>query len=355
MPNGQHAEPQRNITALALRLAGGRQPLIDATLCTAGINVLALTGPTYMLLLYDRVLPSHGSGQLLALTLLMLLFYSLSACIDLVRQGVFARTARRVDRRLSAHVVKLMHPRTADGGGPGDGLKAVRDLDHIRVFLSGQAPSALFDLPWMPLYLGVMLLLHPLLGLLATVGAMLLGACAFIAERRSARPARAAAQTSARRWALAAALRRNAPTGQVTEFSGPLRRHWFVLNERLRDEQHAAARPMIVAAVVLRALRPALQSATLGLGAYLVMTGGCHPASMLAASILLSRALGPLETAMAHWRSLTAARDSAVQLFELQTKSPRQSAQQAPQPHAAADAQGRRDGRMQVVLRLRSA
>jgi ATP-binding cassette subfamily C protein PrsD len=353
MSSGQHAEPPRNITALALRLAGGRRPFIDAALCTAGINVLALTGPTYMLLLYDRVLPSHGSGQLLALTLLMLLFYSLSACIDLMRQGVLARAARRVDRRLSAHVVKLMHPHTVDSGGPGDGLKAVRDLDHIRIFLSGQAPSALFDLPWMPLYLGVMLLLHPLLGLLATVGAMMLGACAVIAERRSTRPARAAAQTSARRWALAAALRRDAPTGKVTEFSGPLRRHWFVLNERLRDEQHAAARPTIVAAVVLRALRPALQSATLGLGAYLVMTGACHPASMLAASILLSRALGPLETAIAHWRSMTSALDSALQLFELQTRSPLQSAWQG--PHAAADAQVPRNGRMRVVLRLRSA
>jgi ATP-binding cassette subfamily C protein len=90
-----------------------------------------------------------------------------------------------------------------------------------------------------------------------------------------------------------------------------------VLNARLRDAQDAAARPTVVSAALLRALRPSLQSAMLSLGAYLVMTGACHPAEMLAASILLARALGPLETAIAHWRCLAAARDSAAQLYAL--------------------------------------
>ncbi len=301
MREGQGAERQRNFAANALQLIGGRRPLLAAALCTAGVNVLALTGPAYMLLLYDRVLPAHAGRQLLVLTLLMLLLYGLGARLDLARHGIFAGCARRVDRRLSTQLVKRMRP------------IAVRDLDHVRAFLTGQAPAALCDLPWMPLYLGVMFLLHPLFGLLASTGAASLVACALVADRRSAAPARAAAQLAARRWA---------PVASLNPASAQACRSWLVLNARLRDAQDAAARPTVVSTALLRALRPALQSAMLGLGAYLVMTGACRPAEMLAASIMLTRALGPLETAIAHWRCLAAARDSAAQLYALLSVTP---------------------------------
>src|SRR6185503_3261733 len=97
---------------------------------TAGVNVLALTGPAYMLLLYDRVLPAHAGAQLFTLTLGMLLFYGLGARVDLARHEIFAAWARRADRRLSRQLVKRMRP------------IAVRDLDHVRAFLTGQAPAA---------------------------------------------------------------------------------------------------------------------------------------------------------------------------------------------------------------------
>jgi ABC-type protease/lipase transport system fused ATPase/permease subunit len=305
---------------------------LAAALCTAGVNVLALTGPAYMLLLYDRVLPAQAGRQLLVLTLLMLLLYGLSARLDLARHAIFAGCARRADRRLSTQLVKRMRPIT------------VRDLDHVRAFLTGQAPAALCDLPWMPLYLGVMFLLHPLFGLLASTGAVSLVTCALVADRRSATPARAAAQLAARRWALVASL--DSASAQAC-------RSWLVLNARLRDAQDAAARPTVVSAAVLRALRPALQSAMLGLGAYLVMTGACHPAEMLAASIMLARALGPLETAIAHWRCLTAARDSAAQLYALLSARP-EPAQRSPQPKPCTDA-FITVGRVQIVLRSGSA
>jgi ATP-binding cassette subfamily C protein len=332
MRAGQGAEAQRNFAAFALQLIGGRRPLLAAALCTAGVNVLALTGPAYMLLLYDRVLPAHAGGQLLALTLLMLLLYGLTARLDLARHGIFAGCARRADRRLSTLLVKRMRP------------IAVRDLDLVRAFLTGQAPAALCDLPWMPLYLGVMFLLHPLFGLLASTAAVSLIGCALVADRRSAIPARAAAQLAARRWALVASLE---------PASAQACRSWLVLNARLRDAQDAAARPTVVSAAVLRALRPSLQSAMLGLGAYLVMTGACHPAAMLAASIMLARALGPLETAIAHWRSLAAARDSAAKLYALLTASP-EPAPHPPQPKPCTGASAT-VGRVQIVLRSRNA
>lgn len=220
--------------------------MLAAALYTVAINALALTGPLYMLLLYGFVLPAHAGDKLLALTALMLVLYGLSACLDLARLGVFANCARRIDRGLS--------PRIATSGAPGP----QRDLDRIRAFFTGQAPSALCDLPWTPLYLGLMFALHALLGLLAILGAASLIACVYFAERSTRSP--------------------------------------------------------LLAGAALRALRPALQSAMLGLGAYLAMTGACHPASMFAASIMLGRTLGPLEMAIAHWRSFAAVRESAVRL-----------------------------------------
>ena len=331
MRESQGVEAQGNFAAIALQLIGGSRPLLAAAICTAGVNVLALTGPAYMLLLYDRVLPAHAGAQLLTLTLGMLLLYGLGARVDLARHEIFAACARRADRRLSRQLVKRMRP------------IAVRDLDHVRAFLSGQAPAALCDLPWMPLYVGVMFLLHPLFGLLASTGAASLIATALIADHRSAVPARAAAQLAAQRWTLVASV--NPTAAQAC-------RSWLVLNARLRDAQDAAAQPTIVSAALFRALRPALQSAMLGLGAYLVMTGACHPAKTLAASIMLARALGPLETAIAHWRCLAAARHSATQLYALLATRPESVQRSQPKPYTDASAAV---GRVQIVLRFRSA
>lgn len=261
------------VWAHAWHLVGGWRPLVTAALCTAAINALALTGPLYMLLLYGFVLPTHAGDKLLALTAaFMLVLYGLSACLDLARLSVFSGCARSVDRGLSSRIGKSV------------GLLPNRDLDQIRAFFSGQAPAALCDLPWTPLYLGLMFMLHALLGLLATIGAASLIACVYFAERSS--------------------------------------------------------RPPLLAGAVLRALRPALQSAMLGLGAYLAMTGACHPASMFAASIMLARTLGPLEMAIAHWRSFAAVRQSATRLHA-QLSAPPGNAQPSLPP------------RVQIVLRPR--
>jgi ATP-binding cassette subfamily C protein PrsD len=327
MRSSQGADTPRNFAGAALRLLGGMRVLGLAFLYTVGINVLALTGPAYMLLLYDRVLPLHDGRQLAGLTALMLVLYALGAVLDLARHGLFHNCARRLDRKLSTYAAKLASP------------LPIRDLDNIRVFLAGQAPAALFDLPWVPLYLGGIFLLHPLFGLLATAGGALLFACVVGAERRGAGPARTAAQLGAQRWASAT------PTA-IDAIEA--RRTWRRLNARLRHAQDAAARPSILAAAVLRAQRPALQSAMLGLGAYLVMIGACHPAGMLAASIMLTRVLGPLEMAIAHWRSFAVARQSAARLRALLSAPPAIAPLQPSQPRTPA-AQP-----LQIILRSRS-
>ena len=278
----------------ALRIAGGSRLLTAVFGCTAAINLMALTGPAYMAVLYDRVLNARDAQYLFGLTALMLVLYALSACLDIVRHGVLLRCAQRTDRTLSALLL----------GKRGD-ARAIADLDRLRAILGGHAPAALCDLPWVPLYLGVLFLLHPLFGLLAAMGGVLPVACLIIAERRSALPSRQAAQLSRQRSALPAAG------------PGATRTRWLLANARLREAQDATVWPTLVTAAVLRSQRAALQSAMLGLGAYLVMSGACHAPAMLAAPIILARVLGPVESAIAHWRSLAVARDSALRLYTL--------------------------------------
>lgn len=327
MPDGQLTGGKRKSMPRLTRLLGGRH-LLAVGLCTAGINILALTGPLYMLLLYGRVLPSRDTDELLTLTLLMLALYALSALLDVTRQRVFARCALRVDRWLIAGAARHMRSRP------------VHDLDQIRAFLIGHGPSALCDLPWLPFYLAAMFLLHPLFGLLAAGAALSVAGCLLVAERMTGEPAQRAARTAEQRWKVAAALSREAGCPAPAN-----RQAWIALNARLRDEQDAAARPAMMAAAVVRALRPALQSATLGLGIYLAMVGACADASILAAAIVLPRVLAPLEMAIAHWRSFKAARRSAARLHSLMPQSPSLSAR----PPSSATRGG-----VHIILRKRS-
>jgi ATP-binding cassette subfamily C protein len=269
----------------------GRRKLIAVAACTVGINALSLAGPLYMLLLYDRVLPTRDLGALLVLTSIMLMFYAGGAAFDLARQRIFAGSARRLDLKLAAQTARRL------GGTP------VRDLDQVRIFLVGHGPPALCDLPWLPFYAAAMFALHPLFGVLACAAASTIAGCLLIAARLSRIPELCAARHAERRWRNMSAL------------ASPARqRSWFQQHARLRREQHAAAQPTMVAAVTIRALRPALQSVTLGLGVYLAMTGACAPASILAASIIMPRVIGPLELVLMHWPGLKAARASAHRL-----------------------------------------
>jgi ATP-binding cassette, subfamily C, bacterial PrsD len=329
MRDRQRTERPTDFLAAALRVAGGSRLLAAAFVCTAGINLLALTGPVYMALLYDRVLHARNAQYLVGLTALMLVLYALSACLDIVRHGVLLRCAQRTDRTLSA----LLLAKRGNAGG-------IADLDRLRGILGGHAPAALCDLPWVPLYLYGLFLLHPLFGLLAAIGGVLPAACLIIGERRSAGPARQAAQLNMQRCALP-------PYG-----STGTRSRWMLLNTRLREAQDAIVWPTLVMAAVLRSQRAALQSAMLGLGAYLVTSGTCHAPAMLAAPILLARVLGPLESAIAHWRSLAAAHDSALRLYTLLTVAADQPSLPAPPMRTNGSAAV---PRVQIILRSSGA
>jgi ATP-binding cassette subfamily C protein len=298
-------------------LARCRTAIVSVGVFSGLINVLALTGSIYMLQLYDRVLPSHSVPTLIGLTIVMLMLYAGFGVLDMVRTRIMSRIGLRIDRSLRERVfaaVLLLPLRVRQSA---DGLRPVRDLDQVRAFLSGAGPIALFDLPWMPFYLGIVYLLHPWLGALAMAGALVLIGLTILTEARSRAPTRLATETAVARQAFGEASRRNAEVVCALGMGSRLASLWNGLNEKHLTHQVGAADAAAGYGSTSKVLRMVLQSAVLGLGAYLVIRGEATAGVMIAASILTSRALAPIEIAIANWRGFIAARQSTAHLSRL--------------------------------------
>jgi PrtD family type I secretion system ABC transporter len=278
------------------------------------LNLLALTGSLYMLQVYDRVLPSRSVPTLVGLTALMVVMYAAYGLLDLTRSTIMSRLGFRFDRLLRERVfgAVLLLPLRAPQTGAA--MQPARDLEQIRSFLSSQGPSALFDLPWLPIYLAMVFLLHPYLGLLSTAGALVLASLALITEARSRAPARAQAASANRKQAYGEAVRRNAEVIRALGLGNRVSSCWGLRNEANLRDQGRALDITIRLGSISRVARMILQSCLLGLGAYVVIQGEATGGVMIAASIMTSRALAPVEVAIANWRGFMAARQSWTRL-----------------------------------------
>jgi PrtD family type I secretion system ABC transporter len=187
----------------------------------------------------------------------------------------------------------------------------------VRSFLSGTGPTALFDLPWLPLYLGLCFLLHPWLGIIALVGALILFTLAVLTEVRSRKPLQEAVSHASARQAQAESSRRNAEAIRAMGMAAPLTRRWTEVNDKYLMAHERAADASGGFGAVSKVLRFLLQSIVLGAGAWLVILDKASPGVIIAASILTSRALAPIETTIAQWKSFLAARQSWRRLGEL--------------------------------------
>ena len=298
-------------------LAACRGAFLGVALFSGLVNVLALTGSLYMLQLYDRVIPSHSLPTLFGLTILMVGLYSFNGVFEFIRSRVLSRIGIRFDRGLRAKVFQAMLLLPIRTGPRGDGLQPVRDLDQIRNFLSSTGPTALFDLPWMPLYLLLVFLLHPWLGITATIGALLLVVLTTLTEARGRSPTQAAGQSGAAVNVFGEASRRNSEAVHAMGLAPELGSIWSGLSARHQSDQLKATDVVGGISAVTRVIRMVLQSGILGLGAYLTIEGQATGGVMIAASILTSRALAPIEIAIANWRGFLGARQSYARLGKL--------------------------------------
>ena len=307
-------DPQSEI-ASALALC--RRAFIGVGLFSGMINILMLTGSLYMLELYDRVLPSRSIPTLLGLSFIVLVLYGFQAGLDMVRARIMLRVGVALDEALGLRVYDaiIRLPLKASAGGAG--LQPLRDLDQLRAFLSGSGPSALFDLPWMPLYLGLCFVFHFWLGITALLGTIGLVGLTLMMEFKTRGPIRQSAEFGQLRNALAESARRNAEVLRAMGMGRRMAALWSDANRNYLDSLARAGDASGDVGAISKVARMALQSAVLGVGAYLVIQQDATAGVMIAASILASRGLAPVDLAIANWKGFVGARQSRERLDNL--------------------------------------
>jgi PrtD family type I secretion system ABC transporter len=316
------AAPGVRRSELGDALRACRGAFIGVGLMSCIINLLYLTGSIFMLEVYDRVLPSRSVPTLVGLIILAIGLYMAQGILDLIRGRILGRVGTSLDEALNARVFDTIVRLPLTVGGRNEGLQPLRDLDNVRGFLGSMGPSAFFDLPWLPFYLLICFAFHVMIGLTALVGAIILVVLTLITEYMSREPAREAMGLAARRNDLAASSRRNAEVLVAMGMAGRLTKRWSEANEKyLAGNQYASDIAGGLGAVA-KVMRMMLQSAVLGVGAYLVIHQEATAGIIIAGSILSARALAPVDLAIAHWKSFVTARQSWHRLTKLLEQMP---------------------------------
>jgi ATP-binding cassette subfamily C protein len=321
------ATPGVRRSELGDALRACRGAFIGVGLMSCVVNLLYLTGSIFMLEVYDRVLPSRSVPTLIGLIIIAAGLYMAQGALDVIRSRILGRIGTALDEALNTRVFDTVVRLPLMIGGRGEGLQPLRDLDNIRSFLGGMGPSAFFDLPWLPLYLGICFAFHVMLGVTALVGAVILVSLTFVTEYLTRQPARDVMGLAARRNDLAAASRRNAEVMVAMGMAGRLTRRWSETNEKYLQGNQNASDIAGGLGSIAKVLRMMLQSAVLGVGAYLVIHQEATAGIIIAGSILSARALAPVDLVIAHWKSFIAARQSWHRLNSLLERMPVRGAQ----------------------------
>ncbi|WP_244528067.1 type I secretion system permease/ATPase [Tardiphaga sp. OK245] len=316
--------PARTELGDALRACRGA--FLGVGLMSCMINILYLTGSFFMLEVYDRVLPSRSVPTLVGLIILAGGLYVAQGVLDLLRGRILVRIGSSLDEALSPRVFQTVVRLPLLAGGQNEGLQPLRDLDNVRSFLSGMGPSALFDLPWLPLYLAICFAFHPMIGVTALVGAVLLVGLTILTEIMTREPAREANGLAARRSGIASASRRNAEVVVAMGMAGRLTQRWREANETYLAGNQRTSDVAGGLGAIAKVMRMVLQSAVLGVGAYLVINQEATAGIIIAGSILSARALAPVDLAIAHWKGFVTARQSWRRLNGLLHALPEQAA-----------------------------
>ena len=298
-----------------------RKAFLTAGIFSFFINLLYLVPSIYMLQVYDRVLGSRSALTLLMLTVIMVGFYALMELIDYTRSKVLVRVGAAIDVKLSSRIfsASFEHNLARGSGNPG---QALSDLMNLRQFITGNGLFAFFDAPWAPIYLIVIFMLHPLLGLFSLVGAIILFSLAFVTEKATRVPLTEASMAAMAAGNYANTNLRNAEVIHAMGMLPNIRRRWFAIQQKMLALQSDASDRAGKINAVTKGIRLTLQSGILGLGALLAIDGAVTPGIMIAGSILMGRALAPVELAIASWRSLLSARSAYQRLEELLNQYP---------------------------------
>ncbi|RWI93540.1 type I secretion system permease/ATPase [Mesorhizobium sp.] len=286
-------------------LGACRRYFLFAAVFSLAINLLYLASPLYMLQIYDRVVTSGSETTLGMLTLVLLAAFLALAGLDLVRAAILTRASARLDRLLSARILAASVETPSQGASPS---QPIRDFDTFRQVITGSGIHALFDLPWSPIYIGIIFLLHPWLGFFALGSSLLLIAMAVLNEYIVRAPLKQANDLATANYNFTEMSLRNAEVIRAMGMIDGLVRRWGRDRGLALGQQGRASDRAAVMSGLIRFLRLTMQSLILGLGAYLVIERQITGGSMFAASLLLGRGLQPVEQIVGLWRSLILAR-----------------------------------------------
>lgn len=281
------------------------------------INILMLSGSVYMMQVYDRVIPSKNLATLAGLSVMILTAYVIQGYFDALRARMLCRVATMFDAGLQDAIHHALATLPLRGTKPMLMQQPLRDLDQLRAFMSSMGPTAFLDMPWIPIFLIGLFMFHPLIGVTAMIGTAAIISMTVVTERLSRRASKSASETSAARQVLADAMQRNAEViralGMMHRFSA----RWTDVNERYLKENIRSSDVYANLGSAAKVLRFILQSGMLGIGAALVVSEQASGGVMMASSILMGRALAPVEVALGSWKQLVAARQGILRLRDI--------------------------------------
>ncbi len=329
------------LTELAAARSGARTALGFAFVFSALVNILMLTAPLYMLQVYDRVLASRSEETLIALSLLAAFLFLVMGVLDHARGRIMARVGASLQAGLEARIQSAALRRLAVAPNDLAAQSAVRDLDALARLWASPALIALFDAPWTPLFLAALFVFHPLLGWVAVAGGGVLIAVTLLNQRATEAPLAAAHLALMAGEREAHAQRRAVETIEAMGMAGAALARWQDLRGRAQREGLLAADVAGRWSTVTRTFRLVLQSAMLGVAAWLVLQHQVSGGAMVAASVLMGRALQPLEQAIGHWSVVTAARQAHPRLVSLLSEVPELAPRtRIPRPRGLLEVQG---------------
>lgn len=319
------------------------------------VNLLMLTGPLYMLQVYDRVLGSRSEATLIALSVLVVFLYGMMGILDFVRGRVMNRVAARFQTALDIRVFDAVVRRAAI---KPDSLaqSGLRDLESVQRLMSSPVLMAFFDIPWTPLFIVAIFLFHPWLGYLALAGGAILIVVTVVNQMTSRNPSLKSTASALRAEATADQIRGEAEIVRALGMQRDAFTRWLGSRQEALRGQISTTDLTGGFTALTKSTRLLLQSAMLGLGAWLVLAGELTPGAMIAGSILMGRALAPIELAIGQWPLVERGRKGWQNLAQLLGEVPQEEPRTAlPRPRAKLDVQQLTvvpPGESQAALRL---
>ncbi|CCE22658.1 type I secretion system permease/ATPase [Methylotuvimicrobium alcaliphilum] len=297
------------------------------------INFLMITPSIYMLQVYDRVVSTGNKSTLVMLTLIVLGLYVTLAALEWVRSQILVRVSTRLETLLNQRLFQVAFKQALLSGGQRATTQPLDDLTGLRQFLTGNGLFAFFDAPWMPFYLGLLFLFHPLYGWFSVVTAILLCLVALANEKVTSKTLSEANTTNIATRGMLQKNLRNAEVIESMGMLGNIRRRWMSGAVKMLDLQAVASSRAGILTSLSKFIRISSQSLILGLGAYLVIEREISPGLMIAGSILMGRALAPIDLMIGTWKGFINARDQYGRLNAILLQIPADSERmQLPDP-----------------------